>query len=207
VRTVLRLVSVLVFVVICLTLWVGVRAWLAKDHLEASADLVSRLQTQLEQGESAPAHDTLVRLQDETHDAVRLTSDPVWRFAQHLPGGDNLSAVHAVSVAGHTVSIESLPPVVAAAAGVSQLTQSGGDVTPSQLLAIARRLQKPLATAQSGVDQARVEISAVDPATLIAPVRSGVEQFSSGLETFSTELTALRKADAAIIAAGAALGA
>ena len=205
-RAVLRLISVVVFLGICLAIWVGARGWLAKDHLQDSADLVTRLQTQLEQGDAVPAHETLVRLQDETHDAVRLTSDPVWRFAQHLPGGDNLSAVHAVSVAGHTVSIESLPPLVAAAAGVSQLTQQGADATPTQLLATARRLQQPLATAQAGVHQAQAQIAAVDPSSLIGPVSNGVEQFSSGLATLNTELTSLRKADAAVIALGAALG-
>ena len=55
--------------------------------------------------------------------------------------------------------------------------------------------------------QAQAQIAAVDPSSLIGPVRHGVEQFSSGLATLDTELTSLRKADAAVIALGAALGA
>jgi hypothetical protein len=207
VRTVLRLISVLVFVLICLTLWVGVRAWLAKDHLEASAELVQRLQTQLERGDATSAHGTLVKLQDETHDAVRLTSDPVWRFAQHLPwGGDDLRAVHAVSVAGHTLSVASLPVVTRAAADINRLSNSGGNLTPVQLLAVARRLQGPLATAQAGVHRAQAQIETVDTASLFGPVRTGVTQFSSGLDTLSTELKALITTDNAAIKAGTALG-
>jgi hypothetical protein len=207
VRTVLRLVSVLVFVLICLTLWVGVRAWLAKDHLEASADLVNRLQTQLEQGDATAAHRTLVKLQDETGDAVRLTGDPVWRFAQHLPwGGDDLKAVHQVSVAGHTLSVASLPAVTTAAADVNRLSNSGGDLTPVQLLAVARRLQAPLATAQAGVHQAQAQIGTVDSSSLFGPVRTGVAQFTSGLDRLSTELKALITTDNAAIKSGTALG-
>jgi hypothetical protein len=207
VRTVLRLVFVVVVLLICLAAWVGIRGWLAKDHLEASADLVSRLQTQIERGDSSAARQTLEKLQAETQDAAKLTGDPVWRGAQHLPGvGDDLRAVHAVSVAGHTLSVSSLPAVTVAAADVNRLTNPSGDLTPSQLLAVARRLQAPLATAQVGVRQAQAQIGAVDPSTLMGPVRSGVDQFNSGLATLATELKALITTDAAAIKAGAALG-
>jgi len=206
VRTALRVTSVVVVILICLGAWVGVRGWLAKDHLEASADLVSRLQTQLERGDASAARQTLVKLQNETGDAVKLTGDPVWRATQHLPGGSNLRAVHAVSVAGHTLSVASLPAVTAAAADVNRLTSSTGALTPVQLLAAARRLRAPLATAQTGVRQAQAEIGAVDPATLMGPVRDGVDQFNSGLSTLATELQSLVTTDNAVIKAGAALG-
>jgi hypothetical protein len=207
VRTALRAVSVLVVVLVCLGAWVGVRGWLAKDHLEASADLVTRLQTQLERGDAAAARQTLLKLQNETEDAVKLTGDPVWRTAQHLPwGGDDLRAIHAVSVAGHTLSVASLPAVTAAATDVNRLTSSNGALTPVQLLAVARRLQAPLATAQTGVRQAQAQIGAVDPATLMGPVRTGVDQFNSGLDRLAAELQALVTADAAAIKAGTALG-
>ena len=131
----------------------------------------------------------------------------MWRAAQHLPwGGDDLRAVHAVSVAGHTLSVASLPAVTAAAADVNRLTGSDGQLTPIQLLAVARRLQAPLATAQTGVRQAQAQIGAVDPASLMGPVRTGVEQFSSGLDTLATELKSLVTTDAAAIKAGTALG-
>jgi hypothetical protein len=208
VRTVLRLLSVLVLVVVCLAAWVGIRGWLAKDHLQDSADLVQRLQTQVERGEAGPAKATLTRLQDETNDAVHLTGDPVWRFAQHLPWvGDDLRAVHVVSVAGHTVSVESLPPLTTAAADVSQLGSSGGGLSPKELVAAARRLKAPLATAQAGVARAQQQIATVDTAHLFGPVRDGVNQFSSGLATLQVELKALIKVDSAAVEAGAALGA
>ena len=58
-RTILRLVSVVVLVLFCLAVWVGIRAWLAKDHLENAADEVQQLQTQVERGQTKPATATL----------------------------------------------------------------------------------------------------------------------------------------------------
>jgi hypothetical protein len=207
VRTVLRLVSVVVLVVFCLAVWVGIRAWLAKDHLENAADEVQQLQTQVERGQTKPAGATLTRLQGETKDAVRLTGDPVWRAAQHIPVvGDDLRAIHLVSVAGHTVSMDSLPPLVKAAADVGSVSSTDGGLSPAQLLAAARRLQVPLTTAQAGVTRAQAQIATIDAAHLFSPVRSGVNQLSSGLHTLDVELTALLTADKAALKAAAALG-
>jgi hypothetical protein len=206
VRAALRIVSLLVLVVICLTAWVGVRGWLAKDHLQNAADLVTRLQTQLEQGSSAPARTTVVKLQNETGDASRLTDDRVWRAYRHAPVfGDDLSAVHAVALAGHTLSTDALPSIAAAAADVHTLRNRAGGLTPTQLLAAARRLKAPLATAQAGVTRAREQIHAVDPSGLLGPVRSGVDEFSQGLDTLSAELASLVAADNAVLKAAASV--
>ncbi len=207
-RAILRLVSVVVLVLFCLAVWVGIRAWLAKDHLENAADEVQQLQTQVERGQTKPAAATLARLQGETHDAVRLTGDPVWRTAQHLPViGDDLRAIHVVSVAGHTVSVDSLPPLVKAAADVGSIGAGGaGGLDPRQLVAAARRLQTPLTTAQAGVTRAQAQIATIDVSQLFSPVRNGVDQLSSGLRKLDTELTALITVDKAAVRAGAALG-
>jgi hypothetical protein len=193
-------------VLVLLAAWVGVRGWLAKDHLETSADLVQRLQVQVEQGNTASAQRTLRALQNHTASAVRLTGDVAWRGAGHLPlvGGD-LQAVHAVAVTGHTLSTRALPPLTAAAADINAL-RSAGSVTPAQALAAARRLKAPLATAKAGVDQARSEIHAVDPAGLTGPIRTGVRQLSDRLDQLSGELTSLIAADTAALRVAGALG-
>ncbi len=206
-RTAWRVAFLVVLVLVCLSLWVGVRGWLAKDHLEASADLVQRLQTQVEAGSTGSARTTLGKLQRETADAMRLTSDPVWRTADHFPWfGDDLTAVHAVSVAGHTVSIDALPPLTAAAADVHNLRNSGGDLTPAQVLAVARRLKAPLAQAKAGVGLARQQIAAADTSGLMGPVRTGVNQLSSGLAQMDAELSTLITTDNAVLKAGAKAG-
>jgi len=207
VRAILRLIFLLVLVGVCLCLWVGIRGWLAKDHLQNSADLVQRLQTQLEQGSTVPAGTTVRSLQSETESAVRLTQDPVWRAFQHLPVvGDDLSAVHAVSVSGHTLSVDALPSIAAVATDVHSLRNRGGDVSAADLAASARRLKAPLATAQDGVHRAQAQIAAVDPSGLFGPVRSGVEEFSQGLDTLNAELSSLIAADNAALKAANALG-
>jgi hypothetical protein len=208
VRILARVLFLAVLVVICLAAWVGIRGWLAKDHLEASADLVSRLQTQLEEGSTGPAQDTVTRMQHETADAVRLTGDPVWRAATHLPGvGDDLSAVHQVAVSGHTLSTDALPSIAAAAAQVEVLRGGAGQSSPAQLVAAAKRLQAPLRTANAGVTLARSQISSVDPAGLTGPVRTGVDQLDSGLGTLQRTLASLIQLDGVGLKASAAAGA
>ena len=204
-RIIARLVFLVVLVLICLTAWVGIRGWLAKDHLQASADLVSRLQTQLEEGSTGPAKDTVTRMQHETADAVRLTGDPVWRAATHLPGvGDDLSAVHQVALSGHTLSTDALPSIAAAAAQVEVLRGGASQSSPAQLVAAAKQLQVPLRTADAGVTRARAQISGVDPAGLMGPVRTGVEQLDSGLATLQGTLATLIRLDSTGLKAAAA---
>jgi hypothetical protein len=207
VRTLLRLFFLLVLVLVLLVGWVGVRGWLAKDHLETSADLVQRLQVQVERGNTVAAQRTLRDLQAHTASAVRLTGDVVWRGAGHLPFiGDDLQAVHTVAVTGHTLSTQALPALTAAAADINTL-RSVGQLTPAQALAAARRLKAPLATAKAGVDQARGEIHSIDPAGLMAPLRTGVRELSDRLDQLSAELTSLIAADdTALRAAGALTG-
>jgi hypothetical protein len=206
VRALLRSFFLLVLVLVLLAAWVGVRGWLAKDHLETSADLVQRLQVQVERGNTGTAQRTLRDLQNHTGSAVRLTGDAVWRGTGHLPFvGDDLQAVHTVAIIGHTLSTEALPPLAAAAADIDAL-RSAGQLTPAQALAAAQRLRAPLTTAKAGVDQARTEIHAVDPAGLIGPLRTGVRQLSDRLDQLSVELTSLIAADSAALRAAAAVG-
>lgn len=204
----MRLAFLLVLVVVLLVAWVGVRGWLAKDHLQNSADLVQRLQTQVERGDVTPARTTLRELQSETQSAANLTGDVVWRGFGHLPVvGDDMQAVHVVAVAGHGLTVDALPPLASAASDVHALRSTASGLTPRQLVAAAQRLKAPLVNAKAGVDSARGQIGAVNPAGLFAPVRSGVQQFDSGLDQLSRELASLIAADSAALKAAGALGA
>lgn len=206
VRPLLRLFFLVVLVLVLLAAWVGVRGWLAKDHLETSADLVQRLQVQVERGDTISAQRTLRDLQANTASSVRLTGDVVWRGAGHLPFiGDDLRAVHTVAVTGHTLSLQALPPLTAATKDIAAL-RSPGSLTPAQAITAARELKAPLATAKSGVDQARTQIHAIDLAGLIGPLRTGVRQLGDRLDQLSVELTALVAADNAALQAAGALG-
>lgn len=204
----MRLAFLLVLVVVLLVAWVGVRGWLAKDHLQNSADLVQRLQTQVERGDVAPARTTLRELQSETQSAVSLTGDVVWRGFGHLPVvGDDMRAVHVVAVAGHGLTVDALPPLASAANDVHALRSTAAGLTPRQLVAAAQRLKTPLVDAKAGVDSARGQIGAVNPDSLFAPVRSGVQQFDSGLDQLSRELASLIAADTTALKAAGTLGA
>jgi hypothetical protein len=106
-----RVVGVLLLVVAALAVWVGVRGWLAKDHLERAAVLVPRLEQQARAG--AATSGDLRTLQRETGAARDLTGDPVWSSAMHLPWiGDDLSAVRAAAVAVDVVARDAVPPLL-----------------------------------------------------------------------------------------------
>jgi hypothetical protein len=200
VRLVLRLVFLVVLVAIGLTAWVGIRGWLAKDHLENAADLASRLELQIEQGNTRSAQASVTQMQGETRAAVRLTGDPVWRAYSHLPGyGPDLRAVHRVAVSGHTMATQALPSIAQVSGQVNQLRQGLGEDTPAQLLAAAKAVRTPLSTADAGVKAARAQIATVDPAQLHQPIRSGVEKFDSELGTLQSALDTLTTLDAKVL--------
>ncbi len=79
-------------------------------------------------------------------------------------------------------------------------------MSPTQLLAAARRLQTPLGTAQAGVNRAQAQIGTIDTTQLFPPVRDGVDQLNAGLHTLGTQLSALLVAIKAVDRAAAALG-
>lgn len=196
-RLALRLAFLVVLVAIGLTAWVGIRGWLAKDHLENAADLASRLELQIEQGNTRSAEASVAQMRDETASAVRLTGDPIWRAYAHLPGyGPDLSAVHQVAVAGHTMATQALPSIAQVSGQVNQLRQGLGEDTPAQLRAAAKAVRTPLSTADAGVKLARGQIATVDPAQLHEPIRSGVERFDRELGNLQTALDTLTTLDA-----------
>lgn len=86
----LALLAVLLFA----ATWVGARAWLAKGELQQAQSQVSALKAQITTGQYAGATNGYVEIRRHTIKARRLTHDPVWNVAEHVPFvGPNLIAM------------------------------------------------------------------------------------------------------------------
>ncbi|HET8617223.1 MAG TPA: DUF4012 domain-containing protein [Actinomycetales bacterium] len=191
-------VLALVGVVVVLTAWLGARGWLAKRHLENAAVLVPRLEQQAEKGQ--PDRAALASLQDETESARRLTSDPVWRVASHLPWvGDDLSAVGAAARAVDTVADDAVPPLVRVAGTLdpTALRPKGGrfDLKP------LTQAQAPLRQADAALTRAQAMISPYlaggrDAGTLLGPVDRAVTKLGRQIQDVADKTaTGSRAAD------------
>jgi hypothetical protein len=112
-----RLVGAILLIPILFVVgWVGIRAMLAQAHVQAARALLSSLAAEIEAGQSpspsamAAALHTVGR---QTGAARRLTSDPVWAFAAHLPAvGCTVEETTSLVAALDEAATTDLSPVV-----------------------------------------------------------------------------------------------
>jgi hypothetical protein len=190
-------IATLVLLAVAATVWVGIRGWLAKDHLESAAALVPKLEQQALAGTINEAG--LQRLQHETHAARQLTGDPVWSAATHLPwAGDDLSAVRAVARAVDIVANRAAPELLQAAGALdpAQLRPKNGQIALAPLL----KARTPLRSADTALRQARATldpyVSGPRSTSLLRPVERAVTRLATQLDDLTgTTATASRAAD------------
>ncbi|MCU1527797.1 MAG: hypothetical protein JWP75_1560 [Frondihabitans sp.] len=152
------IVGIVILLVLCVA-WIGIRAVLAKGHLEKSVSLASTVEKQIENGDASGAQATAAQLASNADDARKLTSDPVWRAAEILPlVGSDLRAVRQVSAVLSNVSDNAIVPVakVAGTVSVAQFKPVNGavDLKPlaaaqPQVAAAARDLRGQLKVART----------------------------------------------------------
>jgi hypothetical protein len=182
-----RLVVLLVALAVVVLLlgwaaWVAVRAVMARGELEAAVPLVQTIEKQISTGDSAGAQATYPKLVAAVSSAQSLTSDPLWRSAEVLPGvGPNLSAVREVAASIDRVTTGAIGPA----------TRLAGSVTPSSFAPVggAIRLQPlvdaaPVVTAaNTNMQEALREVDGIDTAGTIGPVRDAVTRLRSTVRT------------------------
>lgn len=72
--------------------WVGIRGLIAKSELESALPLVSDLKDDLKAVDLSSAQETVATVAARTANAKALTSDPIWRALEIIPGvGPNLA--------------------------------------------------------------------------------------------------------------------
>ncbi|MFF1382205.1 DUF4012 domain-containing protein [Arthrobacter sp. NPDC058288] len=93
--------------------WLGTRANIVKNQLEAAAQLIPVLKTDMADNKPEQASDTVEQLRWHTKAAREAVEDPVWTLASVAPGvGPNFSAVAEVARSADDVSTLGVAPLV-----------------------------------------------------------------------------------------------
>ena len=100
--------------------WVGIRGYLAAQHLRAAVGLAEIVQARVVGDDGTGALSSAESLQREVTAARSLTSDPVWRATEFVPFvGDDLEAVRQVAGVLSSVADDAIVPVAGIASTVS----------------------------------------------------------------------------------------
>lgn len=99
--------------VLVMAFWLGTRASIIRDELEATSQLVPVLKNDLASGNSEAAAATVGSIRMHTGAAREASHDPLWTLTSALPGiGPNFSAVAEVARSADDVAGLGLVPIV-----------------------------------------------------------------------------------------------
>ena len=119
-RLISRVLLVLVVLAAAVAAWVGIRGYLAAQHLRAAVGLAEMVQARVVGDDGTGALSSAESLQREVTAARSLTSDPVWRATEFVPFvGDDLEAVRQVAGVLSSVADDAIVPVAGIASTVS----------------------------------------------------------------------------------------
>lgn len=197
------LIVAIVLVAVALTAWIGVRGLQAKQQLDGAMPLVSQLKAQLLAQDPAGAKATYAKLEPRVQKAESLTSDLVWRAAEHLPGvGPNLTVTRELAGETDAVVTGAIKPLVDVSGSLTleALKPKNGRIDVDTLTAI----QPAVAKAAVSVDSALTSLKQLNTAGAVGQLTSA----KSKLETMLTPVAAqLHEANSILAIAPKVLGA
>jgi hypothetical protein len=160
--------------IILLSAWIGVRAFMARDALLGAVPVANRIGSQV-LVEGSDISGDLADLQERASSAAALTSDPIWRVAEFVPFvGKNLTAFRQASGLIEDLAAEALPPVAGLAGSFSadSLSPVNGKID----LQVFVRAQPALSEAGEALDDADDSAARIDTASTIPQIGSAVDQ-------------------------------
>ncbi|MTD12737.1 DUF4012 domain-containing protein [Nakamurella sp. YIM 132087] len=175
--------------------WVAWRSYQAYSHLQAAADKVSEIRSQVRDLDNLDAEQlrtSVAQLQQDSADAVSATSDPVYRLATVLPWlGTNLDAVSEIAHTVDDLATGTAPGLVDVAGTLDPATfaPKDGAVDLGPLVQAAPTLQ----AADDSVRSASARVGAIPRSGLVSQVADAVDQLQAQLtELGSTTAAAAR---------------
>jgi hypothetical protein len=157
--------------------WIAARAQQARAELESAQTLVPQLKAEATKLDAAGATRTLSAITSHTKRALALTSDPIWRAAEHVPfAGANLTAVRQLAAVTDSVMTDVAGPLVGVAAKINPASfapKDGAiDVKPltEAIPAVAR--------ASAGLKSAVARVAAIDTSGTISQVSAAKAKIS-----------------------------
>lgn len=185
-------VGAFLVLLVVIAAWVGVRGWMAYQHL-------SRIEAGISEASSALASDpgaagaTVARLATDASAAHELTSDPVWHLAEAAPWiGPQLQAFGTVASAGDTLLSDALLPLVTAAQDTSfdALKPVNGRIDTTGLAVLAQPAQSAASTAADASGQ----LLGLNRTPLVGALARAVDKSTAVFEQAATSLDALSRA-------------
>lgn len=185
--------------------WLGIRALLAKNELEAVVPLASQVQTQILETDTAAAEHTANEIAERASSAASLTSDPIWRLAEALPwAGPNFTVMRELAASVDQVAAGAVQPLAQAAGSIDleAFAPTDGAIDLQPLI----DLQQPVHEASAALTAAeqRLDAPAVADADVIGPLASARTQLTTMIGDTAPTFDAL---DRAVQLAPALLGA
>ena len=169
--------------------WLGSRASIIKNELEASSQLVPVLKDNIAGNKQEEANATVARLRGHTAAAREAAGDPLWTLASAVPGiGENFSAIAEVSRSADDVSTLGVAPLVKVFESLnwdSLLPSSGGtDLGP------IRSASPSVSAAAHAVRASAERLSGIDADTLWPQVAEPLRLARQQLQTVTGALDA-----------------
>lgn len=186
---------IVIVVIVAIGAWLGVRAYLAKNALEAAQADAKVLQSAVLAGDASGTEARQRSLVDHTSTAVSLTGDPVWRAAEFIPFlGVNLTAVREAAAATDDVAVDVVPRVVEIAGQVnlSSLLPGDGSIATEPLRSAAPTVAEAAAAAGAIADR----VDDISTAGALPVVADAVEKLKRTVDTTSTMLDTAARATA-----------
>ena len=158
--------------------WVGMNAFTVKNELEAARPLLTSVKAKVLAGEASTAQDEAAELAEHATKARDASAGPVWWLAEQIPEvGPNLVAVR--TIADNVSDIVDNAVVPAVALGDKLSPSVFRPVNGAVDLAAIESVLPVVDSAGTALTGASREISALDTAGLIGPVKSAVEEINS----------------------------
>jgi Protein of unknown function (DUF4012) len=189
-RIVVIVVAVVVAFLAFVGIWIGVRGSMARAELLDAVPLAHTIETAAIAGQASSTSGDVTALQEKSARAEALTSDPIWRAAEIVPGiGANLIAVRQSAALVHEVAVSGIPPLItlATTVNVHQLVPHDGRFD----LSLFTKATPSLSAARSALDLAKSNASAINAGATIAPVRSAVTKLLDLVEKTDSTVDAI----------------
>jgi Protein of unknown function (DUF4012) len=183
--------------------WVGVRGFLAREHLLKARSEVTQLQAAITAGEVDDLSVRLASIRHEARAARGLTSDFVWSGLSAMPWlGASLHSANQVAQSVDQVANEVLPPLVEATDTIQPRTlrQQNGTL---QLARLPAALPDLLVSGRA-LSSARDRLESTSTSGVAAPIADAQQTLADSLTGLARSLdTASRAAEIAPAMAGA----
>jgi hypothetical protein len=185
------LLAVVLFIL--MLAWVGVRGYLARQHLLKARSEVTSLQAAITAGNVDDLSVRLAAIRREAQAARSLTSDPVWSTLGHVPWfGVSLHAANEVALSVDQVASRVLPPLVKASDTIQPRTLRQPD--GSLQLARLSGAEPNLLVANRALDLARQKLGSTQLSEVASPIAHAQQTLAKSLSDLARSLNAASRA-------------